>query len=275
LQNLKFQLKAENELIFEAQNDDELKVNDQNNVDRMIAKQIQIQENVEEDTSDDTKPEDTKPLDLDYLLALSMEQEDIMEAVDLFDGDQSEHEIDKKKLSLITDSEIIALLEQPGIDIEALLNTYSTLSREYILNLIKKEKTRNKNNDRKWKKNKRKKRKQYVEDEIFEEEEQKNDEEEEVDEFMKKFKTFNKKSDFIKKQKQHIKDNQNENGDAPNTKKKRRRRRKNKEKNVCVPSKQLPAIPKKPECRRCNKSFLSKNKLYDHLKQFPQHALKE
>merc|ERR1712060_987178 len=115
---------------------------------------------------------DKKPLNLDYLLALTMEQEDIINSADLFDDDMdnnNDDDIESNRNALITDSEIIALLEQPGIDIDALINTYPSLTRQYIITLKNKTNSRKygkyDRSNKKWKKNKRKKRKKY--DEIF------------------------------------------------------------------------------------------------------------
>merc|ERR1712228_954238 len=140
LENLKFQLNIENELLFNGNDDNELKVNDQNNVDQMIAKQIAHQQNVDNDDNEDgsDKQNNDKPLNLDYLLALTMEQEDIINSADLFDDDMdnnNDDDIESNRNALITDSEIIALLEQPGIDIDALINTYPSLTRQYIITL--------------------------------------------------------------------------------------------------------------------------------------------
>merc|ERR1712207_107840 len=100
------------------------------------------------------KSEKTKVIDLDYLLALSVEQEDIMNAVDIFEENEDAQRDMAQQNVLITDSEILALLEQPGIDIDALLNTYPTLTRQYILDVIRKQKTRQNENKfhKKWKK---------------------------------------------------------------------------------------------------------------------------
>jgi len=268
-----------------------------NNVDQMIAKQIAHQQNVDNDDGDNEesldKEKDGKPLDLDYLLALTMEQEDIINSAELFDDgvDNEDDDIESNRNALITDSEIIALLEQPGIDIDALINTYPSLTREYIITLRNKTKSRkygkHDRSNKKWKKNKRKKRNKMDEvfiddkdnddendDDIENENEDNNDENEDIDQFMKKFKTFNKKSDFIKKQKKQINGNDNDNMDSKSPKKKRRRRRKDKEKqnqrNICLAT----SSPIKSKCNACNQMFGSKNKLYDHLKQFPKHALK-
>merc|ERR1712154_248134 len=136
-----------------------------NKVDQLIAKQIAIQEeNDAQSEEEEEEAEKEKVIDLDYLLALSVEQEDIMNnVVDLSLSGEDE----QIQTVLITDSEIIALLEQPGIDIDALLNTYSSLTREYILALIRKDRMRNNENNKKWKKNKRKKqrKKQIIDDE--------------------------------------------------------------------------------------------------------------
>merc|ERR1712228_269694 len=288
LENLKFQLQIENDLIFEesvGDKTDDFKVNDQHNVDRMIAKQIAMQENAENNESEESEKETV--IDLDYLLALSVEQEDIMNAVDLYEDDVIDQD-DAVQNVLITDSEIIALLEQPGIDIDALLNTYSSLTRQYILDLIRKQRKRCNQNDKKWKKNKRKKRKQLI-DEVFvydddeqqnkekidEETQHKDEEHDDLDEFMKKFKTFHKKSDFINKQKQRNNNQQNdENEEVVPKKKRRRRRKKNKDtqnqRNMQSAGKSSPPS----SCKACNKSFGSKTKLFDHLKQFPKHALR-
>ena len=344
LQNLKFQLEMENDLVFNNNDDNdvhETKANDQDKVDEMIAKQIAHHDNVDNndyetnsnqeddiydiDENDDNnnddnvdierqKKLDSEPLDLDYLVALTMEQEDIIDVIDLFEDDTNDNDKDKddinkgRNYALITDSEIIALLES-GIDIESLVNTYPSLTKQYIIALQQKTKSRRNNSskhnnnrkDRKWKKNKRKKRKKY--DEVFvyddddkgindndknnvdqqnvennennDDNDNKNDEEnedEQLDAFMQQFKTFSKKSDFINRQKQRNDEQQNsENNSA---KKKRRRRRKNKDtqnqRNIVCTT----ATPTKSKCKACDTTFSSKNKLYDHLKQFPKHALK-
>merc|ERR1712154_393742 len=126
----------------------------------------------EEVAKNENESEKANGIDLDYLLALSVEQEDIMNnAVDLFQDNNSQNngddDGDGTSNVLITDSEIIALLQQPGIDIDALLNTYSSLTREYILELIRKDRIRNNEYHKKWKKNKRKKqrKKQIFDDE--------------------------------------------------------------------------------------------------------------
>ena len=167
VENLKFQLKIESEFIFEADAGkiDDAKVNEQHNVDRMIAKQIAMQENAESDEDDSEETtEKEKVFDLDYLLALSVEQEDIINAVELYEDDEVDQDDAIQPTALITDSEIIALLEQPGIDIDALLNAYPSLTRQYILDLIAKQRKKTNEIHKKWKKNKRKKRKQVIEE---------------------------------------------------------------------------------------------------------------
>merc|ERR1712048_110996 len=153
-ENLKIQLQIENDLIFDNENENandnemDCKVNEQHNIDRMIAKQIAMQEENADSDGDaqSDKSEKTKVIDLDYLLALSVEQEDIMNAVDIFEENEDAERDMAQQNVLITDSEILALLEQPGIDIEALLNTYPTLTRKNILDLIRKQKTRQNEN---------------------------------------------------------------------------------------------------------------------------------
>eukprot|EP00486_Rosalina_sp_Unknown_P007172 CAMPEP_0201573348 /NCGR_PEP_ID=MMETSP0190_2-20130828/17143_1 /ASSEMBLY_ACC=CAM_ASM_000263 /TAXON_ID=37353 /ORGANISM="Rosalina sp." /LENGTH=383 /DNA_ID=CAMNT_0048000211 /DNA_START=909 /DNA_END=2057 /DNA_ORIENTATION=+ len=320
LENLKFQLELENDLIFN--NDkDEMKTNEQSNVDAMIAKQLAHRQKVDNDDTNTTttttdndeeeeesepqtkKKADDGPIDLDYLIALTMEQEDIMETMDLFDDDINDKDNKSQNRSaLITDSEIIALLES-GIDIESLTNTYPELTKEYIIALKQRTKARQNGNnkDKKKRKNKRKnKRKKrsssYNQDEQIIQnnddndgiEEQQNDEnddgddeEEQLDAFMNQFKSFKKKSDFINRQKNKQRsvshnDADNDNDNNNSTKKKRRRRRnKNKDthsqRNIVSSS---TTSPIKSKCKACETTFSSKNKLYDHLKQFPKHALK-
>eukprot|EP00483_Globobulimina_turgida_P009498 UN09517 len=80
---------------------------------------------------------------------------------------------------------------------------------------------------------------------------------------MAQFKTFNKKSDFINKQKQKMNKYNNISIDKPQKKKKRRRRRKNKDTqnqtNLSNVSPQQTG-PTKPKCNACDQMFGSKNK---------------
>eukprot|EP01083_Nonionella_stella_P026267 72238_1 len=240
LDQLKFQLNVENELIFAAA---DCKTNDQNKLDSMIAKQIAHQEN---DTNG--------AIDIDYLMALAVEQEDIINAAtDMFDDEQSVN---------ITDNEIITLLEQPGIDIEALLNTYHTLTRQYVMDLKRKHNAKHGTK-------KRKKKKNYDEtqDRMDDEDEERTKDEE----FIKTFQTFNKKSDFINKQKQ--KERKYETSEVKQ-KKRRRRRRKGSANGASSPQKMATTAPSKSKCKACDQIFQSKTKLYHHLKSYPKHALK-
>eukprot|EP00483_Globobulimina_turgida_P009177 UN09196 len=96
---------------------------------------------------------------------------------------------------------------------------------------------------------------------------------------MAKFKTFNKKSDFINKQKQKMnKCNDILSIEEPQKRKRRRRRRKNKDiqnqTNLNNVSPQQQTAPIKSKCNACHQMFGTKNKLYDHLKNYPKHALK-
>merc|ERR1712154_3725 len=128
-------------------------------------------------------------------MGLSVEQEDILNAVELYE-DGEEAEADMISTALITDSEIIALLEQPGIDIEALTSTYSELTRQYIIDLQRTTRERRGDTDRKGKRNKKRRKKRHN---VFaneravdandgqEKKEDGDDEEENVERFMKQF----------------------------------------------------------------------------------------
>jgi len=323
LENLKFQLELENDLIFN--NDkDEMKTNEQSNVDAMIAKQLAHRQKVDNDDTNTTttttdndeeeeesepqtkKKADDGPIDLDYLIALTMEQEDIMDTMDLFEDDTEKDKNNESHNALITDSEIIALLES-GISIELLTDTYPTLTKEYIIALQQRTKERQNGNnnfsgnrrDRK-KRNKRKKKKkkrsssynmdnddddientESIEIDNIDMNENENDNEDDgnLDEFMNQFKSFKKKSDFINRQKKErtVSHNDMDNNDDNTKKKRRRRRNKNKDaqnqRNI-VSSPQSTTNPVKSKCKACETTFPSKNKLYDHLRQFPKHALK-
>lgn len=339
LENLKFQLELEDDIIFNNDKEDELKTNDQSKVDRMIAKQLQHQQNIDNDDTNTTtttdndgnghlnddnytdndidddnqesnntnkKPKDDGPIDLDYLIALTMEQEDIMDTMDLFEDDTEKDKNNESHNALITDSEIIALLES-GISIELLTDTYPTLTKEYIIALQQRTKERQNGNnnfsgnrrDRK-KRNKRKKKKkkrsssynmdnddddientESIEIDNIDMNENENDNEDDgnLDEFMNQFKSFKKKSDFINRQKKErgVSHNDMDNNDDNTKKKRRRRRNKNKDaqnqRNI-VSSPQSTTNPVKSKCKACETTFPSKNKLYDHLRQFPKHALK-
>merc|ERR1712129_478175 len=230
--------------------------------------------------SEEQESETHGELDFDYLLALSVEQEDIIKnAVDMFDSSKSTDS--NAQNVLISDAEIVALLEQPGIDCDALLNTYPSLTRQYVLDLIRKQKTRKNENKfhKKWKKKKnkqRKKQQKQLDDEMEQVDADTNTKEEvddNLDAFMQKFKTFNKKSDFINKQKQRNDVEQTAENGLKKKKRRRRRKDKNSPQNVQRSNKQSPANKSSPpsstsSCNACNKECGSKNKLFDHLKQF-------
>merc|ERR1712087_126248 len=115
-----------------------------------------------------------------------------METVDFIDEAEQDKIKETKtkkgaRTALITDAEILALLEQPGIDIEALTSTYPELDREYILELKRSTRERRDggNADKKGGKNRRKKRKSKFETEMEEEEE-------DVERFMKQFTSFDR-----------------------------------------------------------------------------------
>eukprot|EP00484_Ammonia_sp_Unknown_P021216 CAMPEP_0197038830 /NCGR_PEP_ID=MMETSP1384-20130603/15715_1 /TAXON_ID=29189 /ORGANISM="Ammonia sp." /LENGTH=666 /DNA_ID=CAMNT_0042469325 /DNA_START=141 /DNA_END=2141 /DNA_ORIENTATION=- len=327
LEHLKFQLQMEHDLIFEANdsNDDEeqvkaskdeLKVNEQSKLDAMIAKQMAHQQNVENEEEEEEEVEDedeeeyeedeneeesnaaTKKkkkkeetedehVDLDYLIAVSMEQEDIINALDTSQSDEATKEkSEKKPIVSLTDSEIIALLES-GIDIESLVNTYPSLTKQYIIDLQSKTKARR--GDKKWKKqNKKRKKRRNVDFEPERHNEPKEhnqapaEEEEKLNEFISKLTTFHdKKTDYMQKQKQRNEANDGSTANEENVpaKKKRRRRKKAKEaqnqRNMNVGMKNSPnTAPKASHCKACDQTFGSKTKLYAHLKEYPQHALK-
>eukprot|EP01084_Bolivina_argentea_P036734 67924_1 len=149
------------------------KTNDQNKLDFLLAKQLEEEENT--NANKETNINNDK-LDLDYLFALSMEQQDIMEMNELFEDSNN---IDSNpEMTLITDSEIIELLKS-GIDIESLLDTYSSLTKEHIISLKQKIKPTNKQ--------KKKKRKRQKSNHIANKNENKN---EEINEFLKQFTNF-------------------------------------------------------------------------------------
>merc|ERR1712204_89672 len=170
-------------------------------------------------------------------------------------------------------------------------NTYPSLTRQYILDLICKQMTRKNENKfhKKWKKKKNKQRKKqqkqlidevfvYSDDEMEQVDADTNTKEEvddNLDAFMQKFKTFNKKSDFINKQKQRNDVEQTAENGLKKKKRRRRRKDKNSTQNVQRSNMQSPAKKSTTSsCNACDKECGSKNKLFDHLKQFPKHALK-
>merc|ERR1712154_283874 len=98
--------------------------------------------------------------------------------------------------------------------------------------------------------------------------------EQSIDDFMKQQTSFKSKRGQQRKEEKDIEDAE----DVQKSKKKRRRRKKKDAAKQAKSGKQLqksnvPTGPIRSECKACKQWFGSKSKLFDHLKQFPQHAL--
>ena len=305
MEELRFALDLEDELLFNPKDggggpdgdgdggggdvDGDWKQNEQRKVDGMIAQQMAHRlnvENIESDGSTESEPADrTKN---DHLIAVELEQEDIIEAVSgghllddvdgvgvdkaaadrVGDGHSVTAEVEAESAG-ISEQEILSLLQHPEVDLEALLVSNPELTVEYLLELQDRSTAKST-------KRKRRKKKQQKGRNTFDCDPDRNevDDEEKAAEFMKQQTRF--KSKRVQSEQKSMK------------KKKKRRRRRDKDADPGPIGPSIPqnakqrlngngnvtvSAPIRSECKACRQMFGSKSKLFEHLKLFPKHAL--
>eukprot|EP01083_Nonionella_stella_P156095 505072_1 len=225
------------------------KQNNQIQSDHLLAQQLEK----------DTNQSNNACMDWDHLMALSLEQQDIIDAV------VSSDDILDIESEWITksESEIIALL-QSGVDIDSLITPNSTLTKEYILalkqkiDLDQKSKAQAVNRShRKSKKRKKKKHSSYHHDDV--------EHVQNMDAFVKKLTTF-------PKQKKNKKHNARNKANKQKAKKKKRKNRKKAPQNKSHKPKKQPSS-RICICVVCTELFESKAALYKHLQRNPKHMV--